>query len=182
MRQQLRCHQDYKSNGPWHDWVIVDYDKDKQLAWKQDDDDDNFGVPFYKYYCVSAKLMLFFRRENSQNALDDTYHAIVHPCSFRSKDLWRAASVLTEKWELDYQETTSLCSRPRYGIIDVVQNVVDRCMVVPERPERNAELDLVEMDKAIPGFSETYKNVILIKDQNKWGKDFIWNPHDGQNA
>ena len=190
LRKTFRCHPNYKNKGPWHDWVIVDYYDHKDDAVTPPDMDHHY--PFFEYYCVPARIMVFFKHHDSQTQ-ETSYHAIVHPCSFRSLELWEEASVLTEKWELHYEQPNKNkpVVHPKYAVVDMEDNIVDRCLVVPDRSEPSGVFDLEAMDQVMKKaskkrdkdgedqtyFSKSFKRITLVKDRKLWGREFVWNPH-----
>ena len=135
---KFRAHHNYKNEGPWYDWAMIQYYNIPSL----DSLPDNDGTPvktFYRTDCFPAKILGFvstsqWRRSNESDAVvnqrrhlgsrnkavecsnpwtnEERTFAIIHCCDKRDKELVSRGSVLTENWLLEYR-TIKVVQRDR---------------------------------------------------------------------
>ena len=170
-RVQVRCHPNYKNEGPWHDWVVVHFDIDPNEGFETVKD----HTPQYRHNCVPCKVLAVMEDENKDHWI------LVHGCEFRHKWEQRVKdSVLLEHWELAYHNVAANLPMGRGRTFDgrrmppaannywtplltwvKPENVVARCLVVEQEPgifenaprKKNGELK---------------NKVILVRQRAKW--------------
>jgi hypothetical protein len=165
---KLRCHPNYRNEGPWYDWVIVAYEIDESERIDRTHVDIGGTEPFYTEGMVPCKV-LGFVRDNSQ---EGKIKVIVHTCDFQSFEEGRSGSVLIESWRLSYQQNKRGGQwRYRYPVIDVVEleSIHDAALVVEEYPGIH---DMIDLD-TIGEHKRTYDSVLLVRPREQWGSEFI---------
>jgi hypothetical protein len=164
---KLRCHPNYRNEGPWYDWVIVAYEIDDLDRIDRTHTDIGGIEPFYPEGMVPCKV-LGFVRDNTQ---EGKIKVIVHTCDFQSFEEGRSGSVLIESWHLSYQQVQGRHQRYRYPVIDVVdlESIHDIAFVVEEYPGIHGVIDLEEIGE----HKHTYNSVLLVRPREQWGSEFI---------
>ena len=73
----IRCHANYKNEGPWYDWVIVNFSiKDDESSFESIGPEDQ--NPQYEDGCVPCKVFAVAQAPTGEVRL------LVHPCMFRN--------------------------------------------------------------------------------------------------
>ncbi len=97
-RFDIRCHPNYGSEGPWYDWVIVNFEVPEELVFEELEHKTQ-----YSNSCVPCKVLAL--AENPEKEGD--VWLLVHGCNFRPNVKHSLQdSVLLEHWELAYEEMT----------------------------------------------------------------------------
>lgn len=170
-RVTLRCHPNYKGEGPWYDWIVVKFDHGGSIF--QDHPDLE---PEYPHECVPCKLLAL--ASSGEGVM-----ALIHGCEFRHEIQDRADdTVLVEKWQLGYRDlydhlpanlrnkqTKGRARREDYMApylmwVDT-KAIVSRCLVVEEEPGIHEVVPLHPDGKQ-------KKNVMLIRKHNSWAEQF----------
>ena len=174
-RVTLRCHPNYKNEGPWYDWVIVNFEAEDEDVFEE-----TAHSPQYDHNCVPCKVLAIAR-----NPETDECKILVHGCGFRYKKEDRDSdTVLIEFWQLQYHDLQSelpkgIQNRNHDGsrtphnntylapLLTWVSldNIVCRCLVVEEEPG---------VHEVLP----TNKNgaplnwVLLVRQRSQWPSNF----------
>ena len=176
----VRCHPDFKGEGPWYDWVIVDYTEDYQSQVNNPEETDH---EFYPPGCVPAKVIAFVGNP------DPNKHplAIVHPCAYQSDADKALGSVLLEHWNLHFMPDLHSENHPYTVTAQLattsIDAIVDRCFVMEESPGMKASVDL---QVGIPTIGDNSKkqavnpkrqakinsSVKLVLHREFWGNNF----------
>jgi hypothetical protein len=164
---RYRAHPDYRSEGAWYDWCMVEYvpsvvDNRRERTNKSEDIISAFPPGYYP-----AKLLGFFWNQTPKKVM-----AIIHTCD--SKISCKDDSCLTEKWKLEYQlkktgRGTNLNNvtfrKPLLRIVEA-SCIRDRVYVVEETPGLRESLSGDDQNK------EETRNVVLVKDRSNWVQYF----------
>ena len=101
----IRCHPNFGSEGPWYDWVVVNFAVDEEIFEKFEHKTQ------YGNSCVPCKVLSL--AENPKEEGD--VWLLVHGCHFRTKmKSTEQDSVLFEHWNLAYQDVTDRLSDEVY--------------------------------------------------------------------
>lgn len=163
---RIRCDPNYNSEGPWYDWVMVNFQIDDESKVLEDADT---GTPFYQQGCVPCKVLAFVEDHDTKEI-----NAVVHVCDYQTRQDMIGRSVLLEQWRLQYYPSSDrehqgmLCAGVEIVSLD---SIVDRCMVVQEYPGTHPTISQETIKDE--GIEDTYNAVILLKNRNLWGDDFI---------
>ena len=178
----LRCHPNYRSDGPWYDWVIVHFDcprKPKHHYKTQ-----------YTHEYVPCKILAFaYKPKSTDTSLEKESQEIwvlVHGCDFRLEGYQcRDDSVLLEHWELAYHDLSKFLPRegrgrnfdgsrsddtkyiaPQLSWIRP-ESIMCRCLVIEEEP------GIPETITGLPG-KEKKNKVLLVRKRARWPIEFTW--------
>ena len=116
-RITLRCHPNYQNEGPWYDWVLVNFQTDRffhkannkkrfdtlkrnKHPGLENEHDPMKHDTMNPDNCVPCKLLAFAERHTDGKTM-----ALVHGCSFRTtnNDIYHD-TVLVEFWRLEYHD------------------------------------------------------------------------------
>jgi hypothetical protein len=163
---KLRCHPNYRNDGPWYDWVVVAYEIDEMDRIDRTHADIGGIEPFYPEGMVPCKVLGFVR----DNAQGGKIKVVVHTCDFQSFEEGRSGSVLIESWHLSYHQRQGQ-RRHLYPVIDVVdlESIHDIAFVVEEYPGIHGMIDLDNIGE----HKHTYNSVLLVRPRDQWGTEFI---------
>lgn len=166
----LRCHPNYRNEGPWFDWVIVHFETDEVFEKLPSD-----HRPQYQRDCVPCKILAFAEGPNGE---DDQPWILVHGCQYRKKvSQSEMDSCLLEHWELAYHDLASHLPNgkddsahywgPQLSWIRP-NNILCRCLVVEEEPGIFENVPMTRTKKR-----EKMRNkVLLIKQRRFWPLEF----------
>ena len=183
-RLTLRCHPNYKNEGPWYDWVIVNFLVDEEEFEEYEHD------PQYPRSCVPCKVLALaidpkvgHLKVGGQTQKKDVW-VLVHGCDFRQKKKQASGdTVLLESWELAYHDLyhqlpASLRGRRYDGSKEGrdkgyraphlswvrLTSIVARCLVVEEEPG---------VHETVPVRDKREKRKVwLVRDHSDWAKQF----------
>jgi hypothetical protein len=160
---RYRAHPDYRSEGAWYDWCMVEYVPSEVDAIRQANNEEEGIISAYPPGYYPAKLLGFYQNEN-----DTRVWAIIHTCE--SKVSCTDDSCLTEKWALEYQvkkigRSNKTYRHPVLQIVDA-SCIRDRVYVVEETPGVRESLSGGD------GNMEETRTVVLVKDRSKWAQYF----------
>ena len=177
-RVTIRCHPNYKNEGPWYDWVIVNFSiEDDESSFESIGPDDQ--NPQYEDGCVPCKVLAVAQAPTGEVRL------LVHPCMFRKKLKDREMdTVLIEFWQLQYHNLQSklprelgkkICVRgrnPQNTTYEApfltwvnLENIVCRCLAIEEEPGVHEVLP-----RNTKG--EPMNWVLLVRQRCDWAKEF----------
>ena len=165
-RVLLRAHPNYRNEGAWYDWCMVNYGV-------QATGNAEAGSRFYGYEtnlgvegCVPAKILAFL-----WCPLSSEWKAMVHVCCWRDKAVRDQASVLVEQWKLEYRSTRrNADAQVLRPVIEMVglDSIVADCLVMEETSLLTEELEVHRSNVV-----EDYHALVhLIKDWEEWGVEF----------
>jgi hypothetical protein len=173
----LRCHPNHLNEGPWYDWVIVQYKTDKKLF----QDLENINTQ-YNPDCVPSKVLAIAKDPNDSN----NSWLLVHGCEYRTtKEDIGQDSVLLEHWKLAYHDLSKYLPRIGRGInydgtkmsprdlpykaphLTWVrpENVLCRCLVIEEEP---GIFETLPED----GNNRAKNDVLLVRQHKQWPLEF----------
>ena len=175
-RITLRCHPNYRNEGPWFDWAIVHFENNHAVEATK-------HRPFYQHDCLPSKIIAVMEHPSTGEIW-----ILVHGCNFRPKAKQREIdTVLLEHWELAYHDISASLPESRKGrnydgttvpegqeqymapLFTWVQpkNIVARCLVVEEEP------GIFETCPMTKSKSPRMKNrVVLVRRRDKWPFQF----------
>jgi hypothetical protein len=129
--QLFRCHPNYRSEGPWHDWVMVRW-LEQRPTKAQPDLRSNPSVTHgddvvaNRYCYTPCKIIgMFFHVPGSGLGKEDEYFAVVWPCNYKFKK----SSVFTTRWELNFHDNRK--KHPAFELINC-SSIVRHCCMIPE--------------------------------------------------
>ena len=166
-RVVVRCHPNYKNEGAWYDWVIVDFDTGEIQFEKPE------SPPFYDKACVPCKVLAVAEHPTQHQDKGNNNKEVlilVHGCDFRpkAKDL-EGDSVLIEHWNLAYRNISQERGRtqmaPVLSWVDP-ESVLTRCLVIEETPG-------VHETAPSQGRSKLANKVLLVRPRKNWAKEFV---------
>ena len=116
-RVKLRCHPNYRNEGPWYDWVVVNFDS-KEVIFQRDNasskrrylrnggkeeewDPIEGSTQQYDDSCIPCKVLAI-----AQNPKDEKdVRLLVHGCQYRTDNKQTEFdTVLLEFWQLAYHD------------------------------------------------------------------------------
>ena len=126
----FRAHKNFRNTGPWHDWVMIRWDRTNNIQWSEEmaqeckvhhkEPQENVKNFFYS----PAKILCF------TNPHPDVYHAIVECCEFQfSRD-----SIFSTKWKKSYINKGRNQKVPYICHVDA-EAIVRQCLVIPDSYE-----------------------------------------------
>jgi hypothetical protein len=162
----LRAHPNYRGNGLWYDWAMVEYaplDLDLNRATSVTQEIESAYPPG----SYPAKILAFSRSK------EGTIMAIIHTCE--SKEHSSDDSCLTEQWYMEYKQCTINAYDPRS---DTTKRKLVRKPVL-RIVEADTLRDRVYVVEDSPGLRESLSSkeetslVVLVKDRKQyWPKYF----------
>jgi hypothetical protein len=171
----LRCHPNYRNEGPWYDWVIVHFETDEAFEDLPAD-----HRPQYQRDCVPCKILAFAEHQPKGSKKTETW-ILVHGCNFRkTENESKMDSCLLEHWELAYHDLSSHIPADGSGdnehywspVLNWIkpESILCRCLVVEEEP---GIFENVPMAKSKTKKTEKPSNkVLLIKQRRLWPLEF----------
>ena len=106
----FRCHPNYRSNGAWYDWVMVQFELNDSRAAHVRKPNGTWSRNYFP-----SKIMCFFTLPKNT-----TVYAIVHSTKVNSHD---NNSILFERWELENtiqsQQNGRRCFSPTLHVVEV---------------------------------------------------------------
>jgi hypothetical protein len=115
----LRCHPNYRNEGPWYDWVMVNFEVSDDTVFQRENDrgvsrrkfikqgkKEKDWLPIkhetqYEDCVVPCKLLAFWQNPDD----GEDIRALVHGCDFRTNsDQTDHDTVLFEFWQLSYHD------------------------------------------------------------------------------
>lgn len=143
----FRSHPDYRSEGPWHDWVMIKWRMDnarreqpqmfrepENLIWYNDFERDEEHDCYTPAKIVGMFLKVPIHEENGYTRLVN--YVMVWPCSFKHQK----KSVFTTSWTLDFAEKNRQ-KVPNYYFVEC-DSIVRHCLMIPgnlKNPQTCAE-------------------------------------------
>ena len=133
-RVTIRCHPNYKNDGPWFDWVMVRFSTTDVDFWHKGDENkfvaagnniNDFSAirepTQFEDDCVPCKVLAAMEDEEGDVKL------LVHGCLFRTSGVETANdSVLLEFWNLSYSQRYD--SLPREGNVAIPKKAPTQSM------------------------------------------------------
>lgn len=218
----IRASPDYNARGPWFDWVMLEYNTEDHIfpyGGHPDDpltEQEGTATRFYPVRCHPCKVLGFFLSKppaeaqpdpevgapaagqiNQQQQPATKIHAIVHECSYQSKEQVQRGTTLLEEWSLEFEPKKVITfdhekgkpkitkipgiEVPRVAAVDI-NSIYDRCFVMEEEPGLKSELRSDGTDwttvfdnnkNKIKVWKESCKTVHLVRDRSEWGRQFI---------
>lgn len=167
-RLNFRCHPNFRGEGPWFDWAVIQFkDTAKKRKRGHADVDDDGATPQHNSDCVPCKILGFF-----EDGKTGEIKALVHGCKFRNTTEQRANDTcLIEFWQLQYEyreleQTVAGRDLPRQGHwapylwVVSLDAIVARCFCIEENPGIHERLENEE---------EVSKQwVMMIRDRQMW--------------
>ena len=188
-RLTFRCHPNFRNEGPWYDWAIVDFEPGSTHFEMSDSKGTKRKTSQYPYHCVPSKILAFCTHPQTKKIM-----ALVHACKFRTNVSDTVHdSVLLEHWELDYEAhdrmeqftdfvvgkdgkehlSTKRKKRARYLSPRLcwiaLESIVARCLVVEQNPGIHEEIKIVGSGS---GVADKLTYVILVRDHKLWPHEF----------
>ena len=193
-RTMLRCHPNYRNEGPWFDWVVVNFDRTGVIhhrntasskraftrsGGRMSEFDPIEGTTQYPDGCIPCKVLAV--AENPKDPTD--VRLLVHGCNHRTENRHtQFDTVLLEFWQLAHLDLhNDLPKKWRDGSSNVgrrpvrhqpphltwvsTQNVVSRCLAIEETPGIFESLPLNEKGNEMNW-------VMLIRQHNLWPEQF----------
>ena len=171
----LRCHPNYRNEGPWYDWVIVHF--------KTEEDFEELPLdhcPQYQRDCVPCKILAFAEHQPNGKNSSETW-ILVHGCNFRTAaKKSEMDSCLIEHWELAYHNVSAhlpLNEREKGHYWSPLltwikpESILCRCLVVEEEPGIFETLPMSQETKKSKR-QKTRNKVLLIKQRRLWPLEF----------
>lgn len=124
----FRSHPDYRSEGEWHDWVMVRWDGNPE---KDQPNPKNLPISYQdevdeKKYCYTpCKIVGLFFEIEDQFGKTEAY-AVVWPCDYKFSKF----SVFTTTWKLNFKDKQN--KKPDYYLINC-NSIVRHCLMIPEK-------------------------------------------------
>ena len=158
---RMRCHTNYRSQGEWYDWVVVDYEEDGP---------GGRSGPANKKAAVPCKLLAFVFDQGAYDG-EGAWKAVLHPCSFQDKQDQDQSGLFFQQWKLNYTPKNKNDNNLLIPELDVVEleTIIDRCLVVEQIPGIKAEID---PRKSVPKM-DTSRKVVYILPRRLWGDKFV---------
>ena len=160
------CHPNYRNEGPWFDYVFIAWDQGEKES--DGSDDDSMDEKIIKeeitdlhsnpknLSLVPAQLICFII--NHKNEMS----TIIHSCLNEKEKL----SVITYKWELEYEKQPKLNSQKNKKIIEddtsnwtpvyhnvSVDTIQKHCLMIPLHLKSKYMIQIVDQDKWADAFS-----------------------------
>ena len=146
----FRAHPSYRNKLPWHDWVMIRYEKGDEDIRKRKSyilntsdrvyfGDDPKNVDFYHY--APGKILAFMREKNTTDLL-----AIAMCCHFKHQ----RSGPITTYWQIEYPNK-SFAHPSVLGI--GVDLFVRHCMMVPDNDTINGYHEIWDRDRWADEFS-----------------------------
>jgi hypothetical protein len=158
---RYRAHPNYRGEGPWYDFVLVEFQLDEDLDYRSFVNENN------QY---PAKLLGFYRiLPNAAGEESSQFHVLAHCVQYQRIDseIYSRRSLLQRSWL--YEVTAGINPRPIYRTLGSVKS--DICV--------RGHIFAIEEN---PGFHERYhseedKRILCISDARKeWPHIFISDP------
>ena len=89
--QNFCCHPNYQNYGAFYDWAMIQFKGAPQIK----------ETTQYPNKFVPAKILVFIKEDEHPGG---EVHVLVHACAFRQDEDLKGDSVLTEQWQLEYDE------------------------------------------------------------------------------
>ncbi len=99
----MRAHPNYRSDGPWYDWVMVALEGQASSSKRKQGRNiqGHWDIKF-----IPAKVLCFFQVDSYTNST----FALIHPCR-RSKH--SGDSILFERWQLEYKQSSTTSNQSK---------------------------------------------------------------------
>ena len=120
---------DYRSEGPWHDWVMIRWSEDDPLSLQPDLGNDAFltfdDIEQNGQFCYAPSRIVgkFFKVPINDGSYE--YLAIVWPCEYK----YSQSSVFTTKWKLNFNDWRQV--DPAFEVVNC-DTFVRHCLMIPE--------------------------------------------------
>jgi len=125
----FRCHPDYRSEGAWHDWVMIRWAEDHPANHQPNQNEDLFltyndNVCDGEWcYAPSWIVGKFFQVPMKDDTFE--YYTIVWPCQYE----YNISSVFTTEWKLHFKDWKKTI--PAYEVVHC-DTIVRHCLMIPE--------------------------------------------------
>lgn len=161
-RTTIRCHPNFRNEGPWYDWVVVHFEGNHVKTPSSE----------YPSSCVPCKVLAV--AENPKEKGD--VWILVHGCNYRTpEECDEKDSVLIEHWELAYHDLyehlpAGRRNRTRRYMAPFLtwvspENIQDRCLVIEEEPG--------VFEVCPETTKKQLKNkVLMVRKRHKWAAEF----------
>ena len=170
----FRCHPNYRNEGPWYDWAIIDFGNPPPDTVK--------GM--YTKKCIPSKILAFAEDPNGKGLM-----ALVHGCNWRTERESDQDSVLVEHWQLAYHDVSQnlpqrwrnrnfdgsragqkqYCWAPTLTWISV-KSILCPCLVVEEEPGIHEYRPVIPKNRG-KGLQHKDK-VLLVRPREQWPGQF----------
>lgn len=171
-RITLRCHPNYRNEGAWYDWVIVNFQTDVNL-------EEIEGSTQYPPSCLPCKVLAIAENPKKEGDI----WVLVHGCEFRNSESVKEDTVLLERWELAYHNLFQHLPKGRGVTYNGRRTInmgymaphlswikcdaiVARCLVVEEEP------GIFETAPWDPKKGRYKKKVTLVRARKDWPDEF----------
>jgi hypothetical protein len=154
---RYRVHPNYRGDGPWYDFVLVEFQLELDVGFQPFVDENN------KY---PAKLLGFYRSLTSDGEESTNFHVLAHCVQYQrlNSEIYSRRSLLQQSWL--YEVTAGVNPRPLYRTLGIVKSdigVRGHIFAVEENPSFHERYH-----------TEEEKRIIVISDARKeWPSIFI---------
>lgn len=188
-RITLRCHPNYKNEGPWYDWAIVHFQPGNEVFHRPEnkakflrnggvlrdwDPIDKDAASQYGDTLVPSKILAL-----AENPVTGEAMALVHGCAFRLTGRDRESDTcLLEAWRLSYLDLYQQLPRDRRKNTGqnsylapqltwvALDSIYMRCLVIEEEP---GVYENVPYHKR---FKRPMDRVLLVRQRKDWANEF----------
>ena len=125
----FRCHPDYRSEGAWHDWVMIRWAEEDSLLHQPDQNVDTFlkfgdNTENEDWCYAPAQFVGKFFEVPMLNDQKE-YYSIVWPCQYK----YKISSIFTTAWNMNFQDWRKTV--PGYEVVHC-DTFVRHCLMIPE--------------------------------------------------